>query len=418
MPGSIVTMGLSLLLTLLFGSGRALAQRDPAASLNERVAAELSARTTELIAFRRDLHLHPEPSGEEARTAERVATRLRRLGLAVRTGVGGHGVVALLRGSRPGPVVAFRADMDAVPTSDPDPVDFASLIPGVRHICGHDIHTTIGLALAQGLVAVQEDLRGGVLFIFQPAEERATGARAMLADGVFALARPVAIYAVHTAPLEVGRLATARGALFASRDRVQVTLEGTGDLAATADSVRQILLGLGTITASEARGSLPEDFVLVEVDAAGTTAARGRVLSASLSMANSLARTRTRASIDSALLRLRASGVATTLSYRERVTAGVTNDSALVDRANASIRSALAEATVVPVGVVSPRFSEDFGSFQVEVPGVMYLLGVSNRERGWEGMPHSPGYVADERAIVFGARALAAVILDRLNQGD
>jgi len=174
-------------------------------------------------------------------------------------------VVALLRGGRPGPVVAFRADLDAVPSSDPDPVSFRSLVPGVRHICGHDIHTTLGVALAEGFAAVRAELPGSVLLIFQPAEERATGARAMLADGVFSLARPAAIYAVHTAPLEAGQLGTQPGPLLAGRDRITVTLSGPGDLTAAADSARAILLGAGTITAEEARGTVRPDFVLAQL---------------------------------------------------------------------------------------------------------------------------------------------------------
>ena len=114
----------------------------------DQVRAVLTRDEGKWIAFRRDLHRHPELSGMEVRTAQLVAIELRRLGLEVRTGVGGHGVVAILRGARPGPLIAYRADMDAVPTSAADPVDFPSLNAGIRHICGHDIHTTIAVALA------------------------------------------------------------------------------------------------------------------------------------------------------------------------------------------------------------------------------------------------------------------------------
>jgi len=120
------------------------------ASDAESLAAErIEALRAELIEVRRDLHRHPEVSGEEERTAGVVARRLEALGLEVRTGVGGHGVVGLLRGAKDGPLLAFRADMDAVPSTAPDPVEFRSVNEGVRHICGHDIHTTIGLALAE-----------------------------------------------------------------------------------------------------------------------------------------------------------------------------------------------------------------------------------------------------------------------------
>ena len=121
---------------------------------------------------------------------------------------------------------------------------------------------------------------------------------------------------------------------------------------------------------------------------------------------------------NAAARRVERPGVRASVSYRERVIAGVTNDSLLTSRGASAIARSLGAAAVIPLGVVSPRFSEDFGSFQAEIPGVMYLLGVSNRERGWVGMPHSPGYVADEAAILHGGIALAAVLLDRLRQTD
>jgi metal-dependent amidase/aminoacylase/carboxypeptidase family protein len=186
-----------------------LSQNTP--RLPERVAAHVKANEADLIAMRRDLHRHPELSGQETRTAGVVADHLRGLGLEVRTGIGGHGVVGLLRGGRPGRLVAYRADMDAVRSAAPDPVDFRSEVPGVRHICGHDLHVTIGLGLAAALASVREDLPGTVMFIFQPAEERATGARAMLEDGVFAARKPDAIFGLHSAPFEAGILSSKAG---------------------------------------------------------------------------------------------------------------------------------------------------------------------------------------------------------------
>ena len=201
--------------------GLTAAQAQDAASLQAAVDNRLFESRDELIEIRRDIHRHPEVSGREERTAGVVAGRLRALGLEVRTGVGGHGVVGLLRGASPGPIVAFRADMDAVASTDPDPVDFASTVEGVRHICGHDIHTTVGLALAEGMAAIRDELAGSVMFIFQPAEENATGARAMLEDGAFDSLVPDAIFAYHTAPLEVGEVGTKRGAI-ALRSRFPV----------------------------------------------------------------------------------------------------------------------------------------------------------------------------------------------------
>src|SRR5689334_14787638 len=171
----------------------ALAQ-SPAMDIHARIAAHIKTITPGLVEIRRDLHRHPELSGEESRTAGIVAAKLKALGLEVRTGIGGHGVVGILRGGRPGPLVAYRADMDAVRSNETDPVEFRSVVAGVRHICGHDLHVTIGLGLASALASVRTTLPGSVMFIFQPAEERASGATAMLGAGLFAKEKPAAIF--------------------------------------------------------------------------------------------------------------------------------------------------------------------------------------------------------------------------------
>ena len=228
--------------SLLIGAtGAAVPARAPARQANQAASSQaadlaefsraLEARRAELIEIRRDIHRHPEPSGEEDRTAGIVAGVLREAGFEVTTGIGGHGVVGVLRGTAPasagagGPVLAFRADMDAVRGTADDPMDFRSVVAGVNHNCGHDIHTSVGLALAVGFGAIRDELPGTVMLIFQPAEETASGARAMLADGVFA-GPPAAVFAYHTAPLPVGDIMTRPGPLLSGRDRVRVRLRG------------------------------------------------------------------------------------------------------------------------------------------------------------------------------------------------
>jgi amidohydrolase len=343
-----------------------------------------------------------------------VAARLRALDLEVRTGVGGNGVVALLRGALPGPTAAFRADMDAVTSRDPDPVEFASTVDGVRHICGHDIHTTVGLALAEGLAAVRSQLAGSILFIFQPAEENATGARAMLDDGIFIERKPDAIFAYHTAPLEVGQVGTKSGSLLPQRDRFEVMLRGAGDLSRSADQAIRTILA----QSSAARGatSVVGDFAIAQVwesgplDRIDAWVIRGSVTTTGPHVSEQVQK-----AIREGLEELRTSGLDYRLEYETRFVAGVTNDPGLEMASRKPLRSVLGDTGVVVLESVPTRFSEDFGSFQEQVPGVMYYLGVSNSEKGWVGLPHSPGYVADEGSIEIGARAMAAVILDYLH---
>ena len=378
----------------------------PEPSLLDRVTARLAERESALVAIRRDLHRHPEVSLEEERTAGVVAARLRELGLEVRTGVGGHGVVGILRGGRPGPLVAYRADMDAVPSTAPDPVEFRSVVPGVRHLCGHDIHTTIGLALAEGLSAVRTELPGTILFLFQPAEERVVGAQAMLDAGVFDGDRPAAILALHTAPLPVGQLGTMSGTMMAWRDQVEITIRGTGDLAAAADSVTGILRAASTVTAAQAMTPMAPGFRFVQVfPRAGSL----RTVGGSVSSATDEASDRARREIREGLDRLSLPGLSFDLAYRSRAVPGVINDSTLTRVTSRAIRAVLGDSAVVALGLISPLFSEDYGAFERLVPGGFYYLGV-----GPIGMPHSPGYVADEAAILVGAKAMAAALLARL----
>ena len=286
-------------------------------TMAERIASHVDASAAEWVAVRRDLHRNPEVSGQEVRTAKVVADRLRTLGLVVRTGVGGHGVVGILTGGRPGPLVAYRADMDAVRSVAPDPVPFASVVPNVRHICGHDVHITIGLGLASALASVRRELPGRVMFIFQPSEERATGARSMLDAGLFSEDRPDAIFGLHAAPLDVGLVSSKPGLMM----------------------------------------------------------------------------------------------------HPNQVAPGVTNHDALFASAKADLVAAFGAAGFSDLSAPPAGFSEDFGAFQAEVPGVFFFLGMGNAAKGIAAMPHSPNFVVDEAAIPFGVKAMAAVVIGRLTTG-
>lgn len=386
------------------------------APLEQRIAAYIQAHAAEFIAIRHDIHRHPEVSGAEVRTAQVVADRLRASGLEVRTGIGGHGVVGIVTGGRPGPLVAYRADMDAVPSADPDPVEYRSLTPGVRHQCGHDLHVATGLALAAAFASVRADLSGSVMFVFQPAEERATGAKAMLAAGVFSSARPVAIYGVHSAPFEVGQVGVRPGVMMAARDMVRITIAGTGDTQAAAREARSAIMATSTLAPSQALQSQPEGFVMAQIGPATPRAEGGLTMQAGLTLAGHAARARAKEQVARGLAAIAVPNVTLAHEYLDGFVAGVTNDATLTEAAARAIAASLGASAVQPVTGIIPAFSEDFGSFQAEVPGVFFFLGVANAARNIAGMPHAPGFVADDDAIAVGARAMAAVLLDRLRR--
>ena len=400
-----------LVLSMLAAPTAGTAQIPVPDPIHARIAAHVKAQEPDLIAFRRDLHRHPEISGAEERTARVVAERLRALGLEVRTGIGGHGVVGILTGGRPGPLVAYRADMDAVPSTAPDPVEFRSETPGVRHICGHDVHVTIGIGLAGALASVRQAVAGSVMFIFQPAEERATGAQAMVDAGLFARERPVAVYGLHTAPLEVGTLALRRGVMMGARDRVVVTVTGAGDQAAAAEAARSVLTGVTTLRQDQLFGSAPEGFSVAQV---GAGARRGdrTVVGASIAIAGDAARTRVMDQIARGLAAIAVPNTTITHTYGAGLNAaGVTNDPARTAAAIAAVTAVMGNVVSELENIPVP-FSEDFGVFQAHVPGTFFFLGVSNAAAKTQGAPHSPTYVADEGAIAVGVRAMAAVVMD------
>ena len=211
----------------------ALADEDRASALSESVNAKV-------IAWRRDIHQHPELGNRETRTSALVAAHLRALGLEVKTGIATTGVIAILKGGKPGPRIALRADMDALPVTERNELPFASKATstfrgetvGVMHACGHDAHTSILMGVAEALVSIKADLQGEVMFIFQPAEEgppdgEEGGAEEMLAQGIFRDFKPEAVFGLHVmSTLAAGTVGYRAGPLMAASDRFNIVVKG------------------------------------------------------------------------------------------------------------------------------------------------------------------------------------------------
>lgn len=381
-----------------------------------RVEAALEAASEELVAIRRDIHRNPEPSGREERTGRLVAGHLRSLGLEVETGVGGHGVVGVLRGGRPGPVVAFRADMDAVHDASPDPVEFRSVVPGVRHICGHDVHTTVGLGIATALATVRSDLPGTVKFIFQPSEENIRGAAAMIADGVLSDPAPQAIFAFHTAPLEVGQVGYVEGLGLPGFDIVTVRVSGGEDPGRVARAIARLIQGTSTVGPPGDPGEVGGDFIWA--NAASRPDSRvtgGYIVRGQIKASGDDQYAAAKDQILTGLAESVPDGTSHELDYSDRVLPDMVNDRSLVQASLGPLARVLGDDNLIDSGS-TPYFGEDFAFFQQHIPGAMYWLGVSNTAAGTVGMPHSPDYVADEGAILVGAKAMSAVLMSYLEE--
>ncbi|NIM97965.1 MAG: amidohydrolase, partial [candidate division Zixibacteria bacterium] len=337
----------------------------PSKNLIKKIEKKLEAKRSELIELYRDLHRHPEVSGREERTAGIIAERLRAIGLEVKTGIGGHGVVGILKGGKPGPVVAYRADMDAVFSSAPDPVPFKSETPGVRHICGHDVHVTVALGIAEALVSIREELPGTVKFIFQPAEENLQGASAMIAEGVLENPAPEAILSVHCAPLEVGHIGSREGMLLPGTDIFNVTLMGEGDLKVAAGASAKVISGVSTVSLSSAQehvikmfsrqDSVQNDFIFATVFRSGENPGKNQWILRGMVRASSDENSeKAKKSIQTGLENLDRPGISHKFNYQKGVLPAVMNDPALARGALDTIRSIQGEEGLVVVESIPP----------------------------------------------------------------
>jgi amidohydrolase len=201
-------------------------------TMNDEIAAAAAEIEPQLIEARRWFHQHPELSNREEKTGAEIARRLEAMGYEVQTGVAHNGVVAVLEGALPGPVVAWRSDIDALPIHELVDVPYRSTNDGVMHACGHDIHTTVGLGTAEVLMELKDQLHGKVKFIFQPAEEgppvgEEGGAMMMIAEGVLEKPMPEAIFGLHVMPIaEAGFVVVRPGGFMAASDRFTITIHG------------------------------------------------------------------------------------------------------------------------------------------------------------------------------------------------
>ena len=395
-----------------------------------------------VLAWRRDLHEHPELGNREFRTSALVAEHLRGLGLEdVRTGIAHTGVTAALRGGLPGPRLALRADMDALPVTERTGLPFASKARaeyrgetvGVMHACGHDAHTAILMGVAQALASVREELPGEVLFIFQPAEEGPPegedgGARMMLAEGLFDRFRPDAVMGLHVfSTLRVGEVGYRAGPLMAASDRFRIVVRGrqthgsrpwggVDPIVAAADIIgsaqhivsRQMDLSRQPVVVSfgAIRGGIRYNIIPDEVELIGTIRTfdedmRQEVFRRLLDIATHVAA---------------AHGATVDAQVPDQDGNPVTrNDPQLSQRMRSSL-----EAVVGPDRVVAVPLNmgaEDFAQYALQVPGFFFFVGATPADRDPRTAPsnHSPEFFLDEGALAVGTRSLLRLSLDFLH---
>jgi amidohydrolase len=382
-----------------------------------------------VIALRRDLHRHPELSHQEERTGGVIARFLQNLGLEVRTGVAGHGVVGRLLGPRPGKTVAWRADMDALPITEKVEVPWRSRVNGVMHACGHDFHMAIALGAALLLSRLKDRLAGEIRFIFQPAEEVPKegdegGAPGMVAAGVLDNPRVAAIAGLHVAPnLEAGHIRYHTEEVMAGAEHVTLTVTGKSVHGATPHR------GVDPILVSAQALSLIQSFLAQRIDARhpvvltfGTISGGSRfniladqvVLEGSLRYLQDGVRRQVVEGLTRKLAGLaQATGARIALEVRP-IYPVLKNDPELTDRAVAALRRALGPDRLR--SHFPAMGSEDFSYFAAQVPAFYFFLGVKPPGKKPQAL-HSPHFNPDESALTWGLKAAAGLLACLSDEG-
>lgn len=407
-------------------------------TLRNQVTVAADKIESKVISWRRDFHEHPELGNSEFRTSGIIAKHLQALGFEVKTGVAHTGVVGILKGGKPGPVVALRADMDGLPVIERTPVPFASKVKvqyngreaGVMHACGHDTHVSILMGVAEVLAGMKNELKGTVKFIFQPAEEGVPhgengGAEMMVKEGVMENPKVDVIFGLHiNSQTEVGTIAYKPGGIFASVNDMKITIKGRSAHGAYPWSAidpivtsAQIINNLQTIVSRNL--NITENAGVVTIGAVNG-GNRGNIIPEQVEMLGTIRALNTS---DEKMLIERVRQVVTKTAESNGATAEILipyeshfpvtfNDVALTEKMLPSLRQTAGSENVLLTAARTG--AEDFSFYQQKVPGIYFVLG---------GMPkgvnpltapshHTPDFFIDESGLKLGVKALANLTID------
>lgn len=429
-----------LALSLACALGAPLAHATDETQRPEVTAAAERLKST-VIAWRRDIHQNPELGNRETRTAKMVADHLRALGLEVKTDIATTGVVAVLKGGKPGPRIAIRADMDALPVTERNALPFASKATstfrgetvGVMHACGHDAHTSTLMGVAEAMAAMKSDLPGEVLFIFQPAEEgppdgEEGGAEEMLKEGIFRDFKPEAVFGLHVfSTLNAGQVGYRSGPAMAASDRFNIIIKGrqthgsrpwggidpivaAAEVVTSAQSIvsrrqniskQPVVVSFGAIKGGIRYNIIPDQVELIGTIRTFDEGMRQAVFADLKNVAEHVAA---------------ANGATAIAQVPDTKGNPVTvNDPALTARMVPSLERAAGKANVVAMDLTMG--AEDFSFYAREVPGFFFFVGATpkGQDATKAASNHSPEFFLDESALDLGLRSMLQVTLDYLH---
>lgn len=376
-----------------------------------------------MVEVRRDFHMHPEASFEEHKTSERIKKELENMGIQV-SNVAGTGVVGILKGKEDGKVVALRADIDALSVNEETDLPYSSKVPGMMHACGHDAHASMLLGAAKVLSELKDEIKGTVKFIFQPAEEIASGAKTMIKEGVLENPKVDGIFGMHIwSDVKVGQVAIDEGAVMASGDVWELTIKGKSchgsspwqgvDAITCAAAVIQgmqtivsrvndardpIVINIGTINAGERFNVVPGKAQITGMNRTFTADTRKKLPGLIEKMIKSICE---------------AYGCEYEFKY-DFICSPTTNHEETTKIAKEALAKLIGEENVVSIG--KQMGSEDFSEYVEKIPGTIMFLGGRNEEKGCCYSHHSNFFNIDEDALPIGAASYAQFAIDYLNK--
>lgn len=384
--------------------------------MNQTVMETIESLYEEMVEVRRHLHMHPELSHQEVETPEFIARQLESIGVEVRRGVGGRGVVGTIRGGKPGKTIAFRADFDALPIDDKKDVPYKSQVPGVMHACGHDGHTSALLGFAKAMMAIKDELPGTIVLIHQFGEEAAPGgALAMIEDGC--LEGVDLVFGAHLqSKMKAGSIYLRDGFLQASEDTVKIVVHGYGThgaephsgvdpiLAAShilvalqsvvsrnADPLKELVVSIGKFHAGDADNVIPSKAVMEGTIRVFDPALRKLASERVTSIAENVAR---------------AMGASAEVTI-ENGYDSLWNHPEAADIVRQAANEVLGDGHAVEIAPIMPV--EDFTYFTQVKPGAYFFVGAQMEDAAFEFPHHHENFDFNERAMVTAAKVFAAV---------
>ena len=408
-------------------------------TLKSKITLKAAAIESKVVNWRRDFHQNPELGNREFKTAEKIASHLQSLGLEVKTGVAKTGVVGVLKGGKPGPVVALRADMDALPVQERANLPFASKVTGdyngttvnVMHACGHDTHLAMLMGTAEVLASVKNEIKGTVVFIFQPAEEgppegEEGGAELMVKQGVLSNPKVDVIFGLHiNAQTEVGQIKYRPKGTMASSDWFTIKVNGKQSHGAypwqSIDPIvtaSQIVMGLQTIVSRNV--NLTQNAAVVSVGQINA-GIRSNIIPESLMMSGTIRTldTETQDFIHGKIKTI-AANIATSAGGSAEVTIYkktliTYNEPSLTEQMLPTLQAAAGKDNVLLTEAVTG--AEDFSFYQAKIPGLFYFIGGMPKGKKPSDMPshHTPDFYIDEGSFVLGMTSMAHLAVDYMD---